>query len=82
MSLISRIKRSFAEGLRGPGRFRAAGKLVVCLHCDGEIFERHHFILDRILVAKIMENASLVLKCSQCGLLHWFCAEVERVAER
>jgi hypothetical protein len=72
------------KSLVDASRYQAAGKDVVCLHCNNDTFIRHDAMLNRPVSTLFnldwtdMTGSALV--CTNCGLIQWFFEEPQRVA--
>lgn len=67
----------------GPGKFKAAGVVLICHHCRGEIFERRTAQLNTpgstFLHLDWLDRSGAAMVCTNCGLIHWFSKEPERL---
>jgi uncharacterized protein len=67
--------KGFFRGL-GSGRYEAAGREVVCLHCGEKIFAQHEALLNTtgatLLNLDWANKSGTALICENCGLIQWF----------
>lgn len=74
-----------AMSAMGPGRYQAAGLPLSCQHCRAEVFERREAQLNTAGMSFLdldwMNRSGTALICTNCGLIHWFGKEPERVDE-
>lgn len=72
-----------AMSVLGPGRFQAAGLPISCQHCKADVFERREAQLDTALLTSLdldwMNRSGTALVCTNCGLIHWFAMEPDRI---
>jgi predicted nucleic-acid-binding Zn-ribbon protein len=65
-------------------QYQAAGKVVVCPHCENDTFTREEAMLNKpvstLLKLDWVDKTGVALVCANCGLIQWFFEEPERVA--
>ena len=86
---MGRFFRAVKAGVRGaatvgdPARFQAAGIALRCQHCRGDVFKRRSALLNTSLMSAMdldwLNRSGAALVCVNCGLIHWFLKEPERV---
>ncbi len=71
--------RAFGQGVAGafaPGRYSAAGKVVLCTHCGHDTFGSQSAVVNTrgltFFGLDWLDKGATVLSCSHCGLVQWF----------
>lgn len=90
-SRMSRFFKAVKAGVRGalslsgPSRFRAAGLPLTCQHCQTDTFRRRDAQLNTAGASAMdldwLNRTGTALVCTNCGLIHWFIKDPERVEE-
>ena len=86
---MGRFFRAVKAGVRGaaaggdPARFQAAGIVLICQHCRGDLFRRRTALLNTATLSAMgidwMDRSGAALVCESCGLIHRFLKEPQRV---
>ena len=73
--------KGFADSF-GPGRYQAAGVLVRCTHCKGEMFRTHEALLNTTGATLVnldwLNKSGTALLCENCGLIQWYAKKPDR----
>jgi len=87
-STLGEAFRAIAGGVASEfrsGRFTAAGKLIACPHCAGEIFELRSAVVNTRALTFLrldwLNRGASVLVCEACGLFTWFRSAPDRVRD-
>ena len=79
MKRFFRAVRAGVEGAMealGPGRYAAAGRLIVCSHCGGEEFEARSAQLNTAGATFVgidwLNRSGAALAFTRCHLIQWF----------
>jgi len=68
----------------GASRYEAAGKVVVCSHCNNNRFVWQEAMLNRrgstLLNLDWVDRTGVALVCAKCSLIQWFLEEPQAVA--
>ena len=80
--------RAFGRGVAAhlsPGRYTAAGKVVVCPHCGDDSFEAQTAVVNTrgltFFGLDWLDKGATVLACARCGLVQWFRTPPVRASE-
>lgn len=86
---MSKFFNAVKAGVQGalsatdPARFRAAALAVTCQHCKSDTFQKREAQLNTAGASAVgldwLNRSGAALACTNCGLVHWFLKEPERV---
>lgn len=78
MNIVKGLKaaaKAFVSTPRGQS-FHAAGKQVVCMHCENILFHKQKASLNRALSSlagtEWLDKEACILTCANCSRLEWF----------
>ncbi|HNX49575.1 MAG TPA: hypothetical protein PLS53_07900 [Thermoanaerobaculaceae bacterium] len=85
---IGTALRAFGQGVAtafAPGRYTAAGKVVLCPHCGHDCFESQPAVVSTrgltLFGLAWLNQGATVLACARCGLVQWFRTPPEHTSE-
>lgn len=88
---MSKFLNALKAGVRGamtatgPARYQAAGLPLSCQHCKAGTFQKRDAQLNTSAASAVdldwLNRSGAALACANCGLIHWFLKEPERVEE-
>ena len=80
--------RAFGQGFAAqlsPGRYTAAGKVVLCPHCGHDAFDAQTAVVNTrgltFFGLDWLDKGATVLACATCGRIEWFRTPPARASE-
>lgn len=78
-----RASRAISQG-PGPARYSAAGKIITCDHCEGQLFHEGQAQLNTAVLTFLdldwANKTATTLFCHECGRVQWYAKRPGRVS--
>lgn len=90
-TIMANFAKAFRRGTKafvtalGPGKYAAAGRVIVCPHCHGEVFQLGSAQLNTAGLTFFnldwANRSATTLACTNCGRIEWFAKRPERTSD-